>query len=348
MFLGIETSCDETAAAVVTREGSVLSNEIYSQIEEHKKFGGVVPELASRCHVQVLPSIVDRAVRDAGISWTDLEGIAVTRGPGLASALLTGIAYARGLAMRLKIPLYGVNHLVGHIQSVSLEKKGPARELSFPHLMLLVSGGHTCLLRRDSLTDWTVLGQTLDDAAGEALDKGARLMGLGYPGGPAIETTGADGDPSAIDFPRGNPKPGTGGYALPFTYSGLKTALLYHLKKHPEDAAVNRVAGTAASFQEAVVDALVRKVSRALDMESVGMIGCAGGVARNKRLREKLGALGAKRGVEVRFAEPAYCADNAAMIAAAAIECYVSHHPAGTTVDVKPGLSLVEPLLRQV
>lgn len=344
MFLGIETSCDETAAAVVQSDGRVLSNIINSQIAAHQVYGGVVPELASRCHVEALPSVVRSAIHQAGIAWGDLTGIAVTRGPGLSTALLTGIAYARGLAFRLNLPLFGVNHLVGHLHSIVLGRDRPSRPLEFPVLLLLVSGGHTCLIRRDSTTEWTVLGQTLDDAAGEALDKGARLMGLGYPGGPEIERVACGGNPRAIDFPRGNAVPGSAGWASPFTFSGLKTSLLYHLKKHPEDAKPDRLADTAASFQEAVVDSLVRKVDQYLASGACRLIGCAGGVARNRRLREALTAAGTRRGIPVWFAEPEYCADNAAMIAAAAMACYASRSPEGTTVDVDPALSLTDPL----
>jgi len=345
MFLGIETSCDETAAAVVQADGRVLSSVIYSQIAAHQIYGGVVPELASRCHVEALPDVVQSAINNAGIKWGDVTGIAVTRGPGLSTALLTGISYARGLSLRLGIPLFGVNHLIGHLQSIALTKDSASRVLLYPHLVLLVSGGHTCLVRRDTATEWTVLGQTLDDAAGEALDKGARLMGLGYPGGPEIERIGITGNAKVITFPRGNPPAGSGGWQYPFTFSGLKTSLLYHLKKHPEDMSDARLPDTAASFQEAVVDALVNRVKQAIREESVHLIGCAGGVARNRRLREALHALGAKSGLPVWFAEPEYCADNAAMIAAAAISCYLPVFPQGTTTEVDPSLSLVDPVV---
>lgn len=340
MFLGIETSCDETAAAVLQDDSRVLSSVIFSQIAAHQMYGGVVPELASRCHVEALPGVVQSAINQAGIHWQDIKGIAVTRGPGLSTALLTGISYARGLSLRLGVPLFGVNHLIGHLQSIALTKDSVAKTMLFPHLVLLVSGGHTCLVRRDTVTDWTVLGQTLDDAAGEALDKGARLMGLGYPGGPEIERIGHTGNAKAIPFPRGRPPAGSGGWQYPFTFSGLKTSLLYHLKKHPEDMSEAKLPDTAASFQEAVVDALVHRVKQAVEEESVKLIGCAGGVARNRRLREVLNATGKKYGLPVWFAEPEYCADNAAMIAAAAMTCYRPGSPDGTITDVDPGLSL--------
>jgi len=340
VFLGIETSCDETAAAVLHKDGRVLSNVIFSQIASHQPYGGVVPELASRCHVQALPGVVHSAMQEAGVEWDEIIGIAVTRGPGLATALLTGITYARGLALRLRVPLFGVSHLIGHIHSICLTKNTEAEKLVYPHLVLLVSGGHTCLVRRDKVDAWTVLGQTLDDAAGEALDKGARLMGLGYPGGPEIERIGATGNPNAVKFPRGNALAGSGGWPFPFTYSGLKTSLLYHIRKNPADIQPDRLPDLAASYQEAVVDTLLRRVEQVVREEPCRMIGCAGGVARNGRLREKLSTLGVKLGLPVRFAEPEYCADNAAMITAAAIACYAPRWPEGTTTEVDPNLSL--------
>lgn len=342
MLLGIETSCDETAAAVVDAGGRVLSNIVYSQIAEHQRYGGVVPELASRCHVQALPDVVETAMHQAGADWRQLKGIAVTRGPGLATSLLTGVVYARGLAYRLELPLYGVNHLIGHLHSIWLREGRAAEEPAFPHVVLLVSGGHTCLLRRENLFSWTLLGQTLDDAAGEALDKGARLLGLGYPGGPEIQRLAAKGDIAAIDFPRGNPPSGSGGWTYPFSFSGLKTSLLYHLKKNPQDKEPGRIADTAASYQEAVVDTLVKRVKQVCDGERMTFIGCAGGVARNGRLREKLNRLGEQLGLPVRFADPAWCADNAAMIAAVAQACYVPKFPEGHATGVDPNLAVTD------
>jgi N6-L-threonylcarbamoyladenine synthase len=340
MFLAIETSCDETAAAVVQSDGLVRSNIIYSQIAEHQVYGGVVPELASRCHVQALPGVVQSAMHQAGVSWSNLTGLAVTRGPGLANALLTGIAYARGLSMQLDIPLYGVNHLVGHIHSIGLNKIGPAEQLNYPQLILLVSGGHTCLVHRESVDSWTVLGQTLDDAAGEALDKGARLMGLGYPGGPEIQKIAMTGNPDAIKFPRGNAPKGSGSWEYPFTFSGLKTSLLYHVKKHPEDIGPERLADTAASYQEAVVDTLIHRIGQAIRQYPYALLGCAGGVARNLRLRQKMKNIGINCGIPVLIADPDYCADNAAMIGAAAISYYQRGQPHGSTVEVEPNLSI--------
>ena len=346
-FLGIETSCDETAAAVVQTDGLVRSNIIFSQIASHQPYGGVVPELASRCHVQALPEVVRQAMAQAGADWSDLAGIAVTRGPGLSTALLTGITYARGLSMRLDVPLFGVSHLVGHLHSICLQTNEVAKALAYPHLVLLVSGGHTCLVRREAVDQWTVLGQTLDDAAGEALDKGARLMGLGYPGGPEIERLGGSGNPTTIRFPRGNAPKGSGGWKYPFTYSGLKTALLYHTRKNPEDVTPERLPHLAASYQEAVVDTLMKRVTDAVKDAPCALIGCAGGVARNSRLREKLTEFGKSKGMAVAFAEPVYCADNAAMIAAAALACYAPLRPQGTTTEVNPNLALTDPIIAE-
>jgi len=340
MFLGIETSCDETAAAVLHADGRMLSSLIQSQIARHQQYGGVVPEVASRCHVEALPGLVDAALHQAGCTWKHITGIAVTRGPGLATSLLTGVVYARGLAMRLGVPLFGVNHLIGHLQSIWLRGNEPAAVPSYPHLVLLVSGGHTCLVRRDSAQQWSLLGQTLDDAAGEALDKGARLMGLGYPGGPEIQRLAANGNPQAVDFPRGNPYSTEEGRELAFSFSGLKTALLYHVKKNPGDTAPDRLPGLSASYQEAVVDTLVRRVEQAFQ-SGITSIGCAGGVARNGRLREKLAASGRKLGAPVLFADPDVCADNAAMIAAAALAVYAPAHPHGYHTEIEPNLSIM-------
>lgn len=340
MLLALETSCDETAAAVLGPDGRILSSVIHSQVRDHQAYGGVVPELASRCHVQALPGVVDSALHQAGASWPQIEAIAVTRGPGLATSLLAGVVYARGLSMRLGVPLYGVNHLVGHLQSIWLKGNAPPLEPVYPHLVLLVSGGHTCLVRRDDAVSWSVLGQTLDDAAGEALDKGARLMGLGYPGGPEIQRAAEGGNPHAIPFPRGNPQAGSGGWPYPFSFSGVKTSLLYHLRKYPDDLKPDRLPDLAASYEEAVVDTLVRRVEQALEKEPCRLVGCAGGVARNRRLRRELAGLGERRGLPVLFADHDVCADNAAMIAAAARACYMSRAAEAGPAEVDPDLSV--------
>lgn len=312
LILGIETSCDETAAAVVRDGREVLSNVIYSQVARHAAYGGVVPEIASRAHVEVLPGIVERALSEASIRPGELEAVAATRGPGLATCLLVGFTAAKALSLRLGIPLLGINHLDAHVHSVLIPTGGPAA--SFPMLVLTVSGGHTSLVRLDGPGRCSVIGETHDDAAGEALDKGAKLLGLGYPGGPILERTAAGGNAKAISFPRGASPEGRYG----FSFSGLKTALRYHLQRTPLDGSSGRLADVAASYQEAVVDALIDRADKALRDGDYRGLGCAGGVARNQRLRDKLATLASRYRLPLHLAAPAYCTDNAAMIAATA------------------------------
>ena len=316
-ILGIETSCDETAASVVRDGYEVRSSVVYSQIARHQPFGGVVPEIASRCHVESLPGIIGRAMSDAQADWADLDGIAVTRGPGLATSLLVGLSAAKALALRLGKPLMGVNHLEAHLFSLFLDPKLVDRDSVFPMLILLVTGGHTCLFRVDGLGRYRLLGQTLDDAAGEALDKGASLLKLGYPGGPAIEKAAEGGRPDFFRFPRGL---GHRGHADPsreysFSFSGLKTALLYYLKDQPESPGSAHFADVVASYQEAVMEALLARVGKALERERVRSFGCVGGVSKNLRLREKLGRLAEKHRVGILLAPLEFCTDNAAMVA---------------------------------
>lgn len=315
LILGIETSCDETAAAVVRDGREVLANVIYSQVARHAAYGGVVPEIASRAHVEVLPAIVDRALADAGVKASELDAVAATRGPGLATCLLVGFTAAKALALRLGKPLLGVNHLDAHVHSVLMPgAAGDGDPVAYPLVVLTVSGGHTSLVRLDGPGACTVLGETRDDAAGEALDKGAKLLGLGYPGGPELEQLARNGNPGAVDFPRGVSPDGR----LGFSFSGLKTALLYHLQRHPPAGDREVLADIAASYQEAVVDALARRVERAVRMRRYRGIGCAGGVARNLRLRERLVAVASRHRLPLRLAAPEFCTDNAAMIAALA------------------------------
>ena len=316
-ILGIETSCDETAASVVRGGYEVCSNVVYSQIARHQPFGGVVPEIASRCHVESLPGIIARAMSDAHIDWADLDGLAVTHGPGLATSLLVGLSAAKALALRLGKPLMGVNHLEAHLFSLFLNPELVDRDAVFPMLTLLVTGGHTCLFRIDGLGRYRLLGQTLDDAAGEALDKGASLLKLGYPGGPAIEKAAVGGHPDFCRFPRGL---GNRGHADPsrkysFSFSGLKTALLYYLKDHPDTLGGAHFADVVASYQEAVMEALLTRVEKALKHERVRSFGCVGGVSKNLHLREKLGRLAGKHGIDIRLAPLEFCTDNAAMVA---------------------------------
>ena len=319
-ILAIETSCDETSVAVLKTPRCLRANLVFTQIAKHRPYGGVVPEIASRCHVEELPSLLRQAVTEAGLDWCDLDAIAVTHGPGLASALLIGLAAAQALALRLDVPLLGVNHLEGHLCSLFLDESAPRFEETLPFITLLVSGGHTQLVRVEAPGRYRLLGQTLDDAAGEALDKGAKLLGLGYPGGPLIECAAQGGDARRIKFPRGQPTEHAAGLdpELCFSYSGLKTALLYHLKRHPEAAAEPELKHTAASYQEAVFDALIERSTRALERDDVKFFGCCGGVSINQRLRAKLAAMTERAGACLLLAPPKFCTDNAAMIAAAA------------------------------
>lgn len=321
IVLGIETSCDETAVALAREEGVVLSNAVFSQIAQHERYGGVVPEIAARAHVEVLPDVARHALRSAGVKWEQVEAIAVTRGPGLATSLTIGWQAAKALALRLRKPLFGVHHLEAHLYSILLDPSSPAREELLPSLVLLVSGGHTALVLFDGAGRHRLLAQTVDDAAGEALDKGAKLLGLPYPGGPEIERVARAGNPRAVLFPRGDVRNTRRDVwvshpDLCFSFSGLKTALLYHLKEHPLENADTRLADIAASYQAAIVDTLTTQVERALDQVKVRSLGCAGGVARNEALRQSLSAVARGHGIPFCVAPPEYCTDNAAMVAA--------------------------------
>jgi N6-L-threonylcarbamoyladenine synthase len=345
ILLGIESSCDETAAAVVV-DGAVKANAIYSQIAKHAPYGGVVPEIASRDHVKKMPGIIEQALSEAGVGFDDLDGIAVTYGPGLASSLLIGYSAARSLSQRLNLPLMGMNHHEGHIYSVFLGEEPPVLEGSFPMLTLMVSGGDTRLVYMKEPGHYEVIGQTIDDAAGEALDKGATLLGLGYPGGPAIQKFAEGGNPNAVRFPRGLDNPG-GDWPYPydrklcFSFSGLKTALLYHLQKNPEalkDESIKH--DVTASYQEAVADALTQRMARALKKYDCAAFACAGGVSLNKPLREKLAALSEKTGIPLKLSSPRLCTDNAAMIAGAAAIKLQAGLPFNSPEDVNPNLIL--------
>ncbi|MDP3713479.1 MAG: tRNA (adenosine(37)-N6)-threonylcarbamoyltransferase complex transferase subunit TsaD [Mycobacteriales bacterium] len=304
LVLGIETSCDETGIGIV-RGTTLLADAVASSVDEHARFGGVVPEVASRAHVEAMVPTVRRALADAGVALTDLDAIAVTAGPGLAGALLVGVAAAKAYSLALDVPLYGVNHLAAHV-AVDVLEHGPLPE---PALALLVSGGHSSLLRVDDVThDLTPLGQTVDDAAGEAFDKVARLLGLGFPGGPAVDRAAREGDPAAIAFPRGKVQ---GAYDVSF--SGLKTAVARWLEAHEGEVPV---ADVCASFQEAVVDVLTTKAVAACRDTGVEHLLIGGGVAANSRLR----ALAQQRcdaaGIVLRVPRPGLCTDNGAMVAA--------------------------------
>lgn len=302
IVLGIETSCDETAASVCV-DGKIVSSIISSQ-EIHAEFGGVVPELASREHEYLLNTIVNKSLVIADIDYHHLDGIAVTQGPGLAGTLLTGICFAKGLAQGLAVPIIAVNHLEAHIFANFIANP----ELEFPFICLLVSGGHTQLWLIDNIGKYKLLGDTLDDAAGEAFDKGARILKLGYPGGPAIEKSAKGGNPNAVKFPRGMIKSDT----FDFSFSGLKTALLYYMDDYANknDVTLNDV---AASYQEAIIDVLSNKLSRAAAYYKIDTCVVAGGVAANKNLRTRINTLLPSK--KVIFPALEFCTDNAAMIA---------------------------------
>jgi len=306
LVLGVETSCDDTAAAVLRDGTAILSNVISSQDEIHGPYGGVVPELASRQHMQSILPIIDRALQIAGVGPQDLNGIAVTYGPGLVGSLLVGLSLVKGMAFRWDIPFVGVNHLEAHLLAIHLE-----HDVCFPYIALLASGGHTLLYLVKDIGSYIHLGGTRDDPAGEAYDKVAKMMGLGYPGGRAIDNLAKTGNPKAVRFPRARVKSGS----YEFSFSGIKTAVWHYLKAHAEEEWRERLADIAASFQEAVVDMLVNPAIKAALAHGVNRIVLAGGVAANSRWREKLKARADEERVEVFFPAPKFCTDNAAMIA---------------------------------
>ena len=310
LVLGIETSCDETGIALV-RGRTLLSDVVASSVDEHVRFGGVVPEVASRAHLEAFAPTLERACAEAGVRVTDVDAIAVTAGPGLVGALVVGVSAAQGLALALERPLYGVNHLAAHV-AVDRLVHG---ELPEPAIALLVSGGHTSLLRVDDVTcDVVSLGATLDDAAGEAFDKVARLLGLPFPGGPAIDALAREGDPDAIAFPRGLSLPRDEvDHRHDFSFSGLKTAVMRWLDAARREGRDIPVANVAASFQEAVADVLVRKAVRACRDEGIDTLVVGGGVAANSRLRTLLDERAG--GLAVRVPPPRLCTDNGAMVA---------------------------------
>ena len=306
--LGIETSCDETAVAVVEDGYTVRSNLIARQEHLHQRFGGVVPEVAARAHVETLNPLLERALVEAGVGFDELDGVAVTVGPGLVGALLVGIAAAKAIALAAGIPLIGVNHLEGHIWANFIEH-GPPRP---PYVALVVSGGHTMLVHLPEVHRHELLGQTLDDAAGEAFDKVARLLGLGFPGGPALNDLASHGDPHAIRFPRAMEDSDD----LDFSMSGLKTAVLRYVRTEQAAGRELPLADIAASFQEAIVDVQVSKTIRAAEERRVDTVLLGGGVVANTRLRERMADDGATAGLRVLSPPPDLCTDNAAMIAA--------------------------------
>lgn len=342
--LGIETSCDETSAAVVRDGREVLSSIVSSQVALHAPYGGVVPEIASRNHVENLPGVMKEAMHQAGLAWEGVDAVAVTYGPGLASSLLIGISAGKALSLRLNRPLWAINHIEAHIYSIFLGEKAPRVEEICPFLALVVSGGHTCLIRVEALGRYGLLGQTIDDAAGEAFDKGANLLGLGYPGGPAIDKVSRSGKTDFVKFPRGRQKSDIFRFSgldpdLCFSFSGLKTSLLYYLKNHPLSAERQEVASLAASYQEAIVDALLEKCASAV--KGMACIAAVGGVSLNSRLRARLQEFAESRRIRFVLAEPKYCADNAAMVAGLAGAGRGLTGPAALSIDADPNLELV-------
>ena len=307
LILGIESSCDETAAAVVVDGKEILSNIIYSQIDVHSKFGGVVPELASRRHVEAIIPVIEEALTVANLSLDEIQGIAVTQGPGLVGSLLVGLSVAKSIAYVKNIPMVGVHHIEGHISAIFLEEDN----LGFPFISLVVSGGHTSLYLVNGLDDCQLLGQTRDDAAGEAFDKVAKLLKLGYPGGVVIDQLAKEGNPKAVDFPRAFMSHNS----LDFSFSGIKTAVLNYVRTRSKEVISDQINDIVASFQEAIVDVLVIKTLTAALSRGVSTIVLAGGVASNTRLRTRLKDMAEEKGLRVFIPSPILCTDNAAMIA---------------------------------
>jgi len=323
-ILGVETSCDETSAAVVRDGRDILANVVSSQIDLHRPYGGVVPELASRHHLELVEPVIREALDCAQVP---IDAVAATYGPGLAASLLIGLNAGKGIAFSLGKPFIGINHVEAHLYSPLLNAA-----VDFPMAALIVSGGHTILALVTSIGQHQILGQTLDDAAGEAFDKVAKLLGLPYPGGPEIDKLARQGNPAAIAFPRSMlDEPN-----LNFSFSGIKTAVLYYVRKHPQP----NIADVCASFQEAVVDVLVGKVLRAARETGARTVSAAGGVSINRRFREKLAAACDRRRLQLLLAPPALCTDNAAMIAALACHKLQAGAPSAWSLDVAPSIGL--------
>ena len=339
LVLGIETSCDETGVGIV-RGTTLLANAIASSMEEHARYGGVVPEVAARAHLEALGPTIRAALDEASVSLHDLDAISVTSGPGLAGALMVGVGAAKALALSLDVPIYAVNHLVGHVGADLLDTAAP---LETPTIALLVSGGHTSLLLvRDLVSDVELLGETVDDAAGEAFDKIARVLNLGFPGGPVIDRLAKEGDPKAIAFPRG--LSGSRDPAYDFSFSGLKTSVARWIEAKRAAGEEVPVRDVAASFQEAVVDVLTRKAVRACKDEGVGHLMIGGGVAANSRLRALAQERCERAGIRLRVPRPGLCTDNGAMVAALGAEMVARNRPASDLeLSADSSLPVTEP-----
>lgn len=332
LILGIESSCDETAAAVVKNGREVLSNVINTQIAIHKEFGGVVPEVASRHHIENIDNVIDEALKEAGVTFSDIDAIAVTYGPGLVGALLVGVSTAKALSFALKKPLIAVNHIKGHIAANYIAHK----ELVPPFVCLVASGGHSHIVEVNNYTELKILGRTRDDAAGEAFDKVARVLGLGYPGGPLIDKLAKEGDVNAVRFPRVKMDDN----ALDFSFSGVKTAVINHLHKLDQNGVEYNKADIAVSFQDAVTDVLCEHTIEAAKKSGHKIITLAGGVAANSALREKMTRLADKDKISVLYPPLVLCTDNAAMIAAAGYYGYLKGEFSDMTLNAQPALSI--------
>lgn len=330
LVLGIETSCDETAIALVEDGLRVRSNVIGSQVERHRPYGGVVPEIAARAHLELLLPCIDRALVEGGCTYADIEAVAVTRGPGLVGALLTGIAAAKGIALARSLPLIGVNHLEGHVCAVQLEF-GP---LPTPLVAVIVSGGHTSLILLDGEGRLSTVGATIDDAAGEAFDKIARFLGLPYPGGPEIDRLAREGDARVLAFPRAMPA------TLDFSFSGLKTAVIRELRRREIAGEPIHLPDVAASFQEAVVDVVVSKTLAAARTHGVEHLTVVGGVAANSRLRARMADACEREGLRLLLPAPGLCTDNGAMIAAAGTNRLLAGERSSLDIDANPNFPL--------
>lgn len=307
--LAIETSCDDTGAAVILNGNKILSNVVSSQVPIHQKYGGVVPELASRRHIESIVPIVAEALETAKVTLKEIDGIAVTQGPGLVGSLLVGLSFAKSLSFATGLPFVGVNHIEGHLSAIFLEEKPP----KFPFIGLVVSGGHTSLFRVEGFGKYKRLGQTRDDAAGEAFDKVAKLLNLGYPGGPIIDELSKRGNPKAIWFPR----PSLGKNSFDFSFSGLKTAVVNYVKSHPEPPGSypeDFIRDIVSSFQEAVIEVLVSKTLQAAQRMKLKRVVLAGGVAANHRLRQRIKEEASPQRMDVYIPSPSFCTDNAAMV----------------------------------